>query len=141
MHHNVSPISSDASDHFGSSAHSPLNFPKSLSRSENEILHECAEIFEGYSPIERSRLLYHPRLPQILSAEFHLVLGSETSAHGDADEIKSLFPHTFGQRAVHFCSGPKSSAEQLPKIAPPRRIASTEGLRVGVLFSGGPAPG
>eukprot|EP00274_Cyanoptyche_gloeocystis_P000643 CAMPEP_0196652404 /NCGR_PEP_ID=MMETSP1086-20130531/1680_1 /TAXON_ID=77921 /ORGANISM="Cyanoptyche gloeocystis , Strain SAG4.97" /LENGTH=445 /DNA_ID=CAMNT_0041982929 /DNA_START=104 /DNA_END=1438 /DNA_ORIENTATION=+ len=78
------------------------------------------------TPLHLERLKYKPRLPKMLQGPVRTEKTIKTSASGDAEIIQSLFPLTFGQEAVRI----------VPGEAP-----SSKPLRIGVLFSGGPAPG
>ncbi len=78
------------------------------------------------SPLEKAQLAFKPPLPLLLEKLSDLEqVPLDFSSQGD--EIKSLFPKTFGQRGVHFIKG-----EGLKKQPP---------LKVGVILSGGQAAG
>jgi pyrophosphate--fructose-6-phosphate 1-phosphotransferase len=82
------------------------------------------------SPLEQTRLAYQPRLPRILSRSvttLGLTEGEPTSAVGDETELRERFPRTFGRPELHIAEGSGP-----PDAAP---------LKVGVVLSGGQAPG
>lgn len=82
------------------------------------------------SPLQKERYTYAPKLPEMLKhqiLEIEAVEGKATESVSDQEEIKALFPNTYGMKEVTFKKG-KSSAKD-----------ST--LRVGVILSGGQAPG
>jgi pyrophosphate--fructose-6-phosphate 1-phosphotransferase len=82
------------------------------------------------SALEKARLKYDPKLPEILRPGIRSTAveeGKATAALRNPEEIRKLFPRTYGQPAVRLVSGPG------PKEAKP--------LKVGVVLSGGQAPG
>ncbi|URD93074.1 pyrophosphate--fructose 6-phosphate 1-phosphotransferase [Musa troglodytarum] len=82
-----------------------------------------------YSEVQTSRLNHPLPLPSVLKGPFKLVDGPPSSAAGNPDEIAKLFPNLFGQ----------PSANLVPTGSDPSDL--TGGLRVGVVLSGGQAPG
>lgn len=82
------------------------------------------------SPLQIERLKYQPKLPSSLQNgvnSLEMVEGSATEAVRDREQIKNLFANTYGKPTVTF---KKSSS------------ASTSEVRnVGVILSGGQAPG
>ena len=82
------------------------------------------------SPLQIERLKYQPKLPASLAGGInHLMLqeGSATEAVANKDEIKNLFKNTYGKPTVTF----QTSTESAP----------SEVRNVGVILSGGQAPG
>ncbi|XP_025818682.1 pyrophosphate--fructose 6-phosphate 1-phosphotransferase subunit beta 1-like [Panicum hallii] len=80
-----------------------------------------------YSEVQTSRLHHALQLPSVLSSQFSLVDGPPSSATGNPDEIAKLFPNLFGQPSAALVPG-KEAVEGKP-------------LKVGVVLSGGQAPG
>jgi len=83
------------------------------------------------SPLQKERLNYKPKLAGALKEGIKNIkfsTGSATSAVKDADEIKKLFSHVYGEPIVTF-DGAAGSALNLSK------------RNVGVILSGGQAPG
>lgn len=80
------------------------------------------------SALEEERRRYQPNLPHQLHAIDRLAPkeGMGTTALDDIEKLKELFPNTFGQPMVHFEVGNRKTHPQ---------------LRIGVVFSGGQAPG
>ena len=80
------------------------------------------------TPFQKKRLNYKPELPTTLSHLMNVsfVEGGKTGALGSEEELIKLFPKTFGQPILHPVVGP---------------LKETIPLRVGVVFSGGQAPG
>src|SRR5512133_3688046 len=81
------------------------------------------------SPLQKARASYQPKLPKVFAALGPNVvakLGGPTSSVADADAIKKLFPNSFGLPVVTFESGAGSAGAA---------------LNVGVILSGGQAPG
>ncbi|KAF0904792.1 hypothetical protein E2562_037151 [Oryza meyeriana var. granulata] len=74
-----------------------------------------------------SRLKHALPLPSVICSPFDLAEGPASSAAGNPDEIAKLFPNLFGQPSV--------------SLVPSAEPASTRPLKVGVVLSGGQAPG
>ncbi|XP_059661114.1 pyrophosphate--fructose 6-phosphate 1-phosphotransferase subunit beta-like [Cornus florida] len=81
------------------------------------------------SEVQRSRLQFVLPLPSVLKNSFKIVDGSPSSSAGSPDEIAKLFPNLFGQPPAMLV--PCGSTEASPDRS----------LRIGVLLSGGQAPG
>ncbi len=75
--------------------------------------------------LEKARAAYQPKLPASLSEKS--LATKTTLPASNAEEIRAAFPNTFELPAVTFVAGDKA-----PISAP---------IRVGVILSGGPAPG
>jgi len=78
------------------------------------------------SALQVARTAYQPKLPKALQGPVAVKEGSATQSVGNQDEIKALFPNTYGMPVVEFAQGQK---QDCPKI------------NVGVILSGGQAPG
>ena len=78
------------------------------------------------SNLQIARAAYKPKLPQALLGPVKAVEGAPTQSVGNQEEIKALFPNTYGMPVIEFEAG---EAQQLPAI------------NVGVILSGGQAPG
>jgi len=78
------------------------------------------------SPLQIARASYQPKLPIALKGNVVLKEGAATVSVADQDEIKSLFPNTYGMPIVSIESGDKVDH---PVVG------------VGVILSGGQAPG
>ncbi len=80
------------------------------------------------SPLQEARTNYKIRLPKTLEQLETLSLqkGDKTTSVADTDQLKSLFPHTFGQPLLSFVQSEKKTHKP---------------LKVGVVLSGGQAPG
>ena len=82
------------------------------------------------SPLQKVRYAYQPKLPAILRESITKVSpkkGEATSAQSDADQIKALFPNTYGLPRVSFIAGDNNDISKK--------------RNVGVILSGGQAPG
>ncbi len=82
------------------------------------------------SPLQKERLNYEPKLAGVLKEgikNLDLEKGKDTTSVGDAGTIKMLFPNIFGKPIVKFIKSSKTK-EFEPK-------------NVGVILSGGQAPG
>ena len=82
------------------------------------------------SPLQQARLKFQPVLPQTLASgitKLNIVEGNSTESVADQNEIKGLFPNTYGKPMVTF---EQSDNEN-----------NFEQKNVGVIVSGGQAPG
>jgi len=82
------------------------------------------------SPLQIERLKYQPKLPSSLQNgvnSLELVEGSATQSVRDQEQIKNLFSNTYGKPTVTFNSTSTSSTSEV--------------RNVGVILSGGQAPG
>ena len=83
---------------------------------------------ESKSPLQQARASYVPKLPSALrTGHIAVQLGEPTEPATDKEQIRQLFPLTYGQPIATLLEG----AGDL----------STKPLKVGVVLSGGPAPG
>ncbi len=78
------------------------------------------------SYLQIARAAYQPKLPKALQGPVKAVEGAPTQSVGNQEEIKSLFPNTYGMPVIEFAAG---EAQELPPC------------NVGVILSGGQAPG
>ncbi|MGQ8338548.1 diphosphate--fructose-6-phosphate 1-phosphotransferase [Sunxiuqinia sp. A32] len=79
------------------------------------------------SALQKARAQYQPKLPKSLKGAVKLVDGAATESVADQAEIKELFPNTYGMPLITLEEG--SEAANLPAV------------NVGVILSGGQAPG
>ncbi|XP_073028395.1 pyrophosphate--fructose 6-phosphate 1-phosphotransferase subunit beta-like isoform X1 [Primulina eburnea] len=79
-----------------------------------------------YSEVQNTRLDHPLSLPSILKAPFKVVDGPPSSAAGNPDEIAKLFPYLYGQPSATLVPGDLSLVQD---------------LKIGVVLSGGQAPG
>ncbi|CAL9104112.1 unnamed protein product [Musa textilis] len=82
-----------------------------------------------YSEVQTNRLHHPLPLPSVLEGPFRLLDGPPSSAAGNPDEIAKLFPNMFGQPSAKLVTT-GSAPMDLP-----------QGLKIGVVLSGGQAPG
>ena len=78
------------------------------------------------SPLQTARASYQPKLPAVLKEQVSIVEGAATQSVADQDDIKALFPNTYGMPLIGFEKG--TSKQYSP-------------VNVGVILSGGQAPG
>jgi pyrophosphate--fructose-6-phosphate 1-phosphotransferase len=81
------------------------------------------------SPLQTARQKYIPKRPKLLQDVKHVLFREEsqpTSSLGNAEKLNTLFPHTFGRSILRASHSARSSSSP---------------LRIGVIFSGGPAAG
>ncbi|WP_296089908.1 diphosphate--fructose-6-phosphate 1-phosphotransferase [Alloprevotella tannerae] len=79
------------------------------------------------SALQKARSSYQPKLPKGLRGNVDIIEGAPTESVGDQAEIKRLFPHTYGMPLVEF-----APAKEVKEYAP---------TNVGIILSGGQAPG
>ena len=81
------------------------------------------------SDLQTARAAYKPKLPLALSGAVKMIEGEPTTSVANQDEIKALFPQTYGLPVLKFDvdSASKNKAK--------------EPINVGVILSGGQAPG
>ncbi|KAL9227174.1 hypothetical protein vseg_002898 [Gypsophila vaccaria] len=84
-----------------------------------------------YSDLQKHRTHVPLPLPSVLSSSFDLVDGPTSSSAGNPDEIAKLFPNLFGQ----------PSASLVPCTGSSPKIKADQSLKIGVVLSGGQAPG
>ena len=79
------------------------------------------------SALQIARAAYRPQLPIVLTGGVKVKEGESTQSAGDQEEIKKLFPNTYG----------------LPELVFEKTAATTSDkpVNVGVILSGGQAPG
>ena len=83
-----------------------------------------------YSPLQKVRYEYSPKLPGMLRngiSDISVKEGSATQSVADQEKIKALFPNTYGKKEITFVKGQNTSASK-------KQV-------VGVILSGGQAPG
>ncbi len=78
------------------------------------------------SPLQIARSSYQPKVPRSLRGNMHLEEGTPTQSVADQEDIKKLFPNTYGLPIINLVEG---EATQYPAT------------NVGVILSGGQAPG
>ena len=79
------------------------------------------------SPLQIARQSYQPKMPVALRGAVRLVEGEKTQSVADQTEIQSLFPNTYGLPVI--------------TMEPAEGTNSSEPFNVGVILSGGQAPG
>ena len=79
------------------------------------------------SALQIARAAYQPKLPQALKSHVKAVEGAATQSVADQEEIKQLFPNTYGMPVIKFEA--TDEAMEFPT------------MNVGVILSGGQAPG
>ena len=79
------------------------------------------------SALQQARSAYQPKLPQVLKGAVKVVEGKPTQSVADQEDIKKLFPNTYGLPELTF-EAAEGGAQGKP-------------INVGVILSGGQAPG
>ena len=79
------------------------------------------------SALQIARAAYQPKLPKALRGNVKTVAGEHTQSVADQEEIKKLFPNTYGMPLIKF-----ENTAEAADFAP---------MNVGVILSGGQAPG
>ena len=78
------------------------------------------------SALQKARADYQPRLPKALQGAVKVKEGEPTQSVDNQKEIKKLFPNTYGMPLVEFVPG---------------EAANDKKMNVGIILSGGQAPG
>ena len=78
------------------------------------------------SALQIARAAYQPKLPKALQGAVKVKEGQPTQSVGDQEEIKKLFPNTYGMPIVEF---------------EPATDANNTKMNIGIILSGGQAPG
>jgi len=78
------------------------------------------------SALQNARAAYQPKLPKALQGAVKVKEGEPTQSVADQEEIKKLFPNTYGMPIVEF---------------EPAEESNTQKMNVGIILSGGQAPG
>ncbi|MDE5940975.1 MAG: diphosphate--fructose-6-phosphate 1-phosphotransferase [Muribaculaceae bacterium] len=79
------------------------------------------------SALQKARAAYQPKLPIVLTGAVRAVEGEATQSVADQEAIKNLFPNTYGLPELKFEKNPNPTA--------------SKPMNVGVILSGGQAPG
>ena len=74
------------------------------------------------SLLQRERAAYQPKLPKGLQGAVKVKEGEPTQSVGDQEEIKKMFPNTYGMPLIEFVPGEETVGKQ---------------MNVGVILSGG----
>ena len=80
------------------------------------------------SELQKARAAYQPKLPKALQGAVVAKEGAPTQSVDNQEEIKALFPNTYGLPVIEFAEGQQD-------------VNSVEPMNVGVILSGGQAPG
>ena len=78
------------------------------------------------SALQQARAAYLPKLPKALQGAVKVKEGAPTQSVDNQEEIKKLFPNTYGMPLVEFVPGD---------------VAESKKMNVGIILSGGQAPG
>ena len=78
------------------------------------------------SALQIARAAYQPKLPKALQGVVKVKEGEPTQSVDNQEEIKQLFPNTYGMPLVEFVPGD---------------VANNQKINIGVILSGGQAPG
>ena len=79
------------------------------------------------SALQKERAKYHPKLPKSLKGASKVVEGAKTESIANQKEIEELFPNTYGMPLLTIEEGESNT--------------SVTAVNVGVILSGGQAPG
>ena len=78
------------------------------------------------SALQKARAAYQPKLPKALQGAVKIAEGAPTKSVDNQEEIKKLFPNTYGMPLIEFIPGEE---------------ANNKKINIGVILSGGQAPG
>ena len=79
------------------------------------------------SALQIARATYQPKLPKALRGALKVIEGTPTTSVADQEEVKKLFPNTYGMPSLKF--------------EPTEGQMDTAIMNIGVILSGGQAPG
>ena len=79
------------------------------------------------SALQIARAAYQPKLPKALRGALKAIEGEPTQSVADQEEVKKLFPNTYGMPYLRF--------------EPTKGESESVAMNVGVILSGGQAPG
>lgn len=96
-------------------------------RKSNSNSYKYIIILMEKSALQIARAAYQPKLPAGLRAGVSIKEGEPTQSVGDQEEIKKLFPNTYGMPLVEFVP-----SDEKKEYAP---------MNIGIILSGGQAPG
>lgn len=80
------------------------------------------------SALQIARASYLPKMPAVLKGNIRIKEGEATESAGDQEEIKKLFPNTYGLPIITF-------------VEDKGQLGLDNPINVGVILSGGQAPG
>ncbi len=83
--------------------------------------------FMTKSALQIARAAYQPKVPKTLTGNVAVEEGAPTKSVSDEEAIKKLFPNTYGMPVIKF--------------VPSDKAMKTQAINVGVILSGGQAPG
>ena len=78
------------------------------------------------SALQKARAAYQPKLPKALQGAVKIAEGAPTKSVDNQEEIKKLFPNTYGMPLIEFIPGEETNNKK---------------INIGVILSGGQAPG
>ena len=78
------------------------------------------------SALQKARASYQPKLPKALQGAVKIAEGAPTQSVDNQEDIKKLFPNTYGMPLIEFVQGNEIPAKV---------------INVGIILSGGQAPG
>ena len=78
------------------------------------------------SALQQARAAYKPKLPMALQGAVKVKEGAPTQSVDNQEEIQKLFPNTYGMPLVEFVPG---------------EVTESKKMNVGIILSGGQAPG
>ena len=78
------------------------------------------------SALQQARAAYQPKLPKALQGAVKVKEGAPTQSVDNQEEIQKLFPNTYGMPLVEFVPGD---------------VTESKKMNVGIILSGGQAPG
>ena len=86
--------------------------------------------FKQKSILQQLRSAYQPKLPAALQGPVKAVVGNPTESAGNQEDIKKLFPNTYGLPELTFVRDENAKS-----------MHGDKPCNVGVILSGGQAPG
>lgn len=94
--------------------------------SKKDTYHFVNNLNMEKSALQKERAAYQPKLPKALNGAVKVKEGAPTQSVDNQEEIKNLFPNTYGMPVVEFVESDEPNNKR---------------INVGVILSGGQAPG
>lgn len=114
-----------------------LSFDTTL-KQRGQIHLQSADLFDNFSPVQKERGRWKPTVSDVYSMETSIqmvpVEAPELPQY-DAEELRTLYPKTFGMPCLEIHPSPNDLSPEV------NGFCSRRPLRVGIVLSGGPAPG
>ena len=85
---------------------------------QNGIIHSNLLIINDFmekSALQKARAAYQPKLPKALQGAVKVKEGKPTQSVGNQEEIKQLFPNTYGMPIVEFVPAEEANTKKISR--------------------------